>query len=85
MHRLKLRGAADLMIGFWTIPLEGVHTVDLKERGLFHDWPATNNMFARPCTPTSILVHRVRGERWDYVDLARCALDECPEGDHEGL
>eukprot|EP00971_Amphidinium_carterae_P179438 3559030-Amphidinium_carterae.1 len=41
--RLKLRGAADVSLGIWLAPLEGVDFVDMgAERDrLFHDHPGT--------------------------------------------
>merc|ERR1711879_519415 len=60
---LKVRGAADVTLGFWLAPLEAVYFVSM-DGGLFHDHPGTRSTFASACTERSVLVHRMNLERW---------------------
>ncbi|CAK8990679.1 unnamed protein product [Durusdinium trenchii] len=73
---LKKHGAADVQLGFWLAPLEGVHWVDMKE-GQFHDYPMRGSTFANGCTEKTILVHRMNEERWKDFDAETCEL-HCP-------
>lgn len=71
---LKVRGAADVALGFWLAPLEGVHFVSMND-GAFHDHPDTRSTFARACTKQTVLVHRMRPEHWNTdFDQERCEL-----------
>lgn len=72
--RLKVRGAADVSLGFWLAPVEGVAFAAMNS-GEFHDHPGTRSTFAAQCTERSILVHRMDAERWaaDF-DAERCEL-----------
>lgn len=73
-HRLKVRGAADVSLGFWLAPLEGVRFVSMND-GLFHDHPETRSTFSRNCTDETVLVHRMTPERWaSGFDLSRCEM-----------
>jgi len=81
--RLKVRGAADVSLGFWLAPLEGV-TFGPMNSGEFHDHPGTRSTFASPCTERSILVHRMNPARWEAdFNPERCELtcEETPGGD----
>jgi len=71
---LKVRGAADVTLGFWLAPLDDVEFVSMNE-GEFHDHPQTRSTFASRCTNDSVLVHRMSPERWaaDF-DAERCEL-----------
>lgn len=71
---LKVRGAADVTLGFWLAPLEGVQFVNMNE-GAFHDHPDTRSTFSRVCTEQSVLVHRLTPSHWaaDF-DPERCEL-----------
>ncbi|CAE7827398.1 unnamed protein product [Symbiodinium sp. CCMP2592] len=62
-HRLKVRGAADVSLGFWLAPLEGVRFVSMNE-GYFHDHPDTRSTFSSSCTDRTVLVHRMNASRW---------------------
>eukprot|EP00434_Breviolum_minutum_P001316 symbB.v1.2.001157.t1/scaffold47.1/size388503/12 len=73
---LKMHGAADVQLGFWLAPLEGIHWVDMKE-GHFHDYPMPGSTFSRGCTEKTILVHRMNQERWNDFDTNTCEL-HCP-------
>merc|ERR1712176_1193516 len=53
-HRLKVRGAADVTLGFWLAPLEGVRYVSMNS-GYFHDHPDTRSTFARRCSEQTVL------------------------------
>merc|ERR1711862_973059 len=57
-NHLKVRGAADVTLGFWLAPLEGVRYVSMNG-GEFHDHPGTISTFASDCTENSVLVHRM--------------------------
>uniref|UniRef100_A0A7S1Q9S7 Hexosyltransferase n=1 Tax=Alexandrium catenella TaxID=2925 RepID=A0A7S1Q9S7_ALECA len=80
--RLKVRGAADVSLGFWLAPMEGVSFVPMNS-GEFHDHPGTRSTFAAQCTEHSVLVHRMSPARWaaDF-DAERCELtcNEPPGG-----
>jgi len=73
---LKKQGAADVQLGFWLAPLEGVDWVDMSD-GFFHDHPASGSSFSHGCSEASILVHRMTEERWQDFDPATCEL-QCP-------
>jgi len=74
---LKVRGAADVALGFWLAPLEGVHFTSMSG-GAFHDHPGTRSTFAAACSEKTVLVHRMNPERWAIgFDEARCELS-CP-------
>merc|ERR1719238_2321896 len=47
-RRLKVRGAADVALGFWLAPLEGVDFVDMRP-SQFHDHPSSKSTFASEC------------------------------------
>eukprot|EP00927_Polykrikos_kofoidii_P086533 TRINITY_DN9728_c0_g1_i1.p1 TRINITY_DN9728_c0_g1~~TRINITY_DN9728_c0_g1_i1.p1 ORF type:complete len:367 (+),score=38.67 TRINITY_DN9728_c0_g1_i1:146-1246(+) len=72
--RLKLRGAADVSLGFWLAPLEDTRFVPMN-RLFFHDHPQTRSTFAAKCTDNSVLVHRMTPSRWaaDF-NADRCEL-----------
>jgi len=81
---LKVRGAADITLGFWLAPLEGVHFVPMLG-GIFHDHPGTRSTFASACTDRSVLVHRMSPERWrEGFDAERCELSCIVEGEPVG-
>eukprot|EP00928_Gymnodinium_smaydae_P044228 TRINITY_DN29519_c0_g1_i1.p2 TRINITY_DN29519_c0_g1~~TRINITY_DN29519_c0_g1_i1.p2 ORF type:complete len:384 (-),score=97.46 TRINITY_DN29519_c0_g1_i1:147-1298(-) len=81
-HRLKVRGAADVSLGFWLAPLEGVRFESMN-LGEFHDHPATKSTFSAACTDSSILVHRMTPARWTYgFDPQRCELS-CASAEEE--
>lgn len=71
---LKVRGAADVSLGFWLAPLEEVHWAPMNH-GEFHDHPGTRSTFAAQCTERSVLVHRMNPRRWatDF-DSGRCEI-----------
>ncbi|CAJ1344328.1 unnamed protein product, partial [Effrenium voratum] len=73
---LKKNGAADVQLGFWLAPLEGIEWVDMKD-GQFHDYPMPGSTFSNGCTERSILVHRMNEERWKDFDPGTCEL-RCP-------
>lgn len=73
---LKKHGAADVQLGFWLAPLEGIHWVDMKE-GQFHDYPMPGSTFSKGCTDKTILVHRMNEDRWKDFDAKTCEL-HCP-------
>eukprot|EP00439_Symbiodinium_sp_Y106_P046202 s1853_g5.t2 len=73
---LKKQGAADVQLGFWLAPLEGVYWVDMKD-GQFHDYPMPGSTFSRGCSDQTVLVHRMNKERWRDFDPETCAL-RCP-------
>ncbi|CAE7456355.1 unnamed protein product [Symbiodinium sp. CCMP2456] len=73
---LKKQGAADVQLGFWLAPLEGVYWVDMKD-GQFHDYPMPGSTFSKGCTDQTVLVHRMNKERWRDFDPQTCAL-RCP-------
>lgn len=64
---LKKHGAADVQLGFWLAPLEGIHWVDMKE----------GSTFSKGCTDKTILVHRMNEDRWKDFDAKTCEL-HCP-------
>eukprot|EP00811_Abedinium_folium_P001466 NODE_11340_length_1293_cov_3.372213.p1 GENE.NODE_11340_length_1293_cov_3.372213~~NODE_11340_length_1293_cov_3.372213.p1 ORF type:complete len:353 (+),score=89.76 NODE_11340_length_1293_cov_3.372213:120-1178(+) len=77
--QLKVRGAADVSLGFWLAPLEDVDFVD-AQGGVFHDHPAVKSMFAAFCTSRSMLVHRMTSHHWaSGFDASRCELACSPE------
>lgn len=63
-HRLKVRGAADVSLGFWLAPLEAVRFASMNT-GQFHDHPETRSTFAARCTDQTVLVHRMNPLRWE--------------------
>lgn len=72
--RLKTRGAADVMLGYWLAPLEGVRWQPMND-GRFHDHPATKSTFAAQCSDDTVLVHRVQSHHWEAdFDPERCVL-----------
>ncbi|CAE8599946.1 unnamed protein product [Polarella glacialis] len=73
-NRLKVRGAADVSLGFWLAPMEGVRFVSMND-GYFHDHPESKSIFARPCTDQSVLVHRMTPASWNAgFDAEKCEL-----------
>lgn len=75
---LKKRGAADLILAYWLVPLEDLHWVDTGPHGSwrFHDYPMRGNTFTRACHSESVLVHRMTPARWDRdFDASTCTLD----------
>jgi len=73
-NHLKVRGAADVMLGFWLAPLEGVEWLSMNE-GIFHDHPDTRSTFANQCSEKTVLVHRMKPHHWkDDFDPEQCEL-----------
>eukprot|EP00927_Polykrikos_kofoidii_P055597 TRINITY_DN49814_c0_g1_i1.p1 TRINITY_DN49814_c0_g1~~TRINITY_DN49814_c0_g1_i1.p1 ORF type:complete len:373 (+),score=31.06 TRINITY_DN49814_c0_g1_i1:67-1185(+) len=72
----KKRGAADVQLGLWLAPLEGVHWVDTKG-GFFHDYPMPGSTFSTGCSEKTVLVHRMNEERWRDFVPSTCEL-RCP-------
>lgn len=79
---LKLRGAADVVLGFWLAGFEDVEWVDMgisaSSAPRFHDYPRPGSTFSGGCTGNSILVHRMRIENYAELDHETCTLG-CPE------
>ncbi|CAE8591566.1 unnamed protein product [Polarella glacialis] len=73
---LKKQGAADVQLGFWLAPLEGIHWEDMAG-GFFHDYPMPGSTFSSGCSDRTILVHRMNDERWKDFDVETCEL-HCP-------
>ena len=69
----KQKASFDLQLGWWLAPLRDAVFVHTDS---FHDYPRKKSMFAKPCTDSSILVHRMRPANWMQVD--NCVL-ECPK------
>jgi hypothetical protein len=74
---LKMRGAADVILGFWLAGVEDVQWVDMAG-GAFHDYPARGSTFSSGCTGKSTLVHRMKLKYFADMDNATCTL-VCPE------
>ncbi|CAK9055705.1 unnamed protein product [Durusdinium trenchii] len=72
-HRLKSKGAADVSLGFWLAPLEGVRFVSMNE-GFFHDHPDARSTFSKACTDRSVLVHRMNTSRWSGFQPETCEM-----------
>jgi len=73
-EHFKVRGAADVSLGFWLAPLEDVSFVNMQG-GLFHDHPEVISSFAADCSGETVLVHRMNSERWRRgFDERRCEL-----------
>mmetsp|Transcript_75049 Transcript_75049/g.172004 ORF Transcript_75049/g.172004 Transcript_75049/m.172004 type:complete len:344 (+) Transcript_75049:56-1087(+) len=74
--QLKLRGAADVILGFWLAGLEDLDWVDVGTLGgrRFHDHPGGTSMFAAECTDASILIHRLNEARWRGFDNQTCKM-----------
>lgn len=68
----KVRGAADVSLGFWLAPLEDVDFVDM--RGLFMDHPEERSTFAHMYTSETLLVHRMNPKRWMAFRAGLCKL-----------
>eukprot|EP00913_Durusdinium_trenchii_P013698 g12861.t1 len=60
-HRLKSKGAADVSLGFWLAPLEGVRFVSMNE-GFFHDHPDARTLVAGQCLACRPHVHKHRNQ-----------------------
>jgi len=73
---LKLRGSADVMLGYWLAPLEDIFWIDAKPR-MFHDLDSASvtSMFMRPMTNDTIIVHRMTAESWGTFNATTCNLD----------
>eukprot|EP00397_Hematodinium_sp_SG-2012_P046474 GEMP01052518.1.p1 GENE.GEMP01052518.1~~GEMP01052518.1.p1 ORF type:complete len:305 (+),score=55.57 GEMP01052518.1:296-1210(+) len=77
----KMRGSADVMLGYWLVAIEDIHWMDMSPNK-FHDAPkpADKSTFAAYCTDETILVHRMIEALWDKVNEDTCHL-ECFDDD----
>jgi len=72
----KMRGSADVSIGYWLNSMEDIVWIDAA-MDFFHDLedPEFTSLFSRAVTDKTLLVHRMTAESWGKVDADTCDLD----------